>query len=154
MSIFAILIPVNLNLKFSLQDLAANLTWEWASHQDSSSARETPSSSTTASIPPTLCSHVSFICQPRLCPAPQRHEPGTAASTGKISSNFFLLLVLDGTKRLYLSITLPHVSKISVLPLTWLKAGLFQKPKQRKLREFPLILAYAALIHFLHAFCQ
>lgn len=28
-------------------------------------------------------------------------------------------------------------------PLTWLKAALFQKPKQRKLRRFPLMFAYA-----------
>jgi len=41
-----------------------------------------------------------------------------------------------------------------IIPLTWFKAAPFQKPKKRKLKRFPLTLAYATLIHFLQSFCQ
>lgn len=81
-------------------------------------------------------------------------EPGTAASIGTASSK--------GLARWHRKVVLQHYihshvmcSDISdMLPLKWLRAELFQKPKQRKPRRFPLMLRHATSIHFLQKFCQ
>lgn len=161
MPISAILIPVHLNLKFSLQHLPANFTWVWASHQGSPLAGAIPGSSTTASLP--LSAPMCPLSASHVCVQNHRAWGGTTQQlTWHCSSywkNFFKFLSSFGAgwcQKVVPQHYIPScVMKISdVLPLTWLEAGLFQKPKQRKFRGFPLILVYAALIHFLETFCQ
>lgn len=155
MPISAILIPVHLNLKFSLQ---ANLAWVWASHQGFPLARAIPGSSTPASLPLSAPMYpLSASTTGHWRGGQHSNEPGTAAPTGRISLIIFFSSFGAGwcqkfVPQHYISSCIMKIS--DVLPLTWLKAGLFQKPKQRNLRVFPLIPACAALIHFLQTFCQ
>lgn len=81
-------------------------------------------------------------------------EPGIAASIGTSSSNGLARWHRKVVPQSYIHSHVIYDDISDMLPLTWLKAALFQKPKQRKLGRFPLMLAYATSIHFLQKFCQ
>lgn len=93
--------------------------------------------------------------QPALCVSWTEHgrghstEPVTAASIGTATSN-----VLARWPRRQHYIRVMHRDIPERLPMMWLRAAQFQRPKQRELRRFPLMLSYATLFHFLQSFCQ
>lgn len=158
--IFAIQISAYLNLKFSFKDLPANVTWSVCltprlSHSQGNS------SSNSAAAP--LCSLTPrILCQPALnsqpCACPEQNMEGDTAL--KLSLQLLLEQQPQMLARWHRQVIRQHYIHVTHrdiperLPMTWLRAAQFQRPKQRELRRFPLMLAYATLIHFLQSFCQ
>lgn len=134
------------------------LSWVWASPQDSPVAGATPSTGAAASLSHSLTPRVPYLAATfvaRVTGRGRGHstKSGTAASLGTTS---------NGPARWLRKVVPQHdicshirYDDISdVHPLTQLKAVWYLKPKQRELGRFPLMVDCATLIHFLWTSCQ